>query len=106
MWRRPLRASGSKLFFFDLHSDGHLVTLFSATNYCGLCNNNGAVIEATWGDAHSSAGWTNDRTTLVLQAKLISAHVEQDARQTWVMGRQAAPPTPPRDRPTAKGAEA
>ena len=90
---------------FDLHSDGHLVTLFSATNYCGLCNNNGAVIEATWGDAHSSAGWTNDRTTLVLQAKLISAHVEQDARQTWVMGRQAAPPTPPRDRPTAKGAE-
>ena len=33
---------------FDLHSDGHLVTLFSATNYCGVCRNNGAVIEATW----------------------------------------------------------
>ena len=68
---------------FDLHSDGHLVTLFSATNYCGLCNNNGAVIEATWGDAHSSAGWTNDRTTLVLQAKLISAQTPHAEPQTW-----------------------
>lgn len=95
-----IRAHEVTMDGFDLHSDGHLVTLFSATNYCGVCNNNGAVIEATWGDAHSSGGWTNDRSTLVLQAKLISSHVGDDAQKTWVMGRQSAPPTPPRDRPT------
>lgn len=120
-----IRAHEVTMDGFDLHSDGHLVTLFSATNYCGVCNNNGAVIEATWGDAHSSGGWTNDRSTLVLQvhlshfslsvlslapsccshvshcsqAKLISSHVGEDAQKTWVMGRQSAPPTPPRDRP-------
>ena len=94
-----IRAHEVTMDGFDLHSDGHLVTLFSATNYCGVCGNNGAVIEATWGDAHSSGGWTNDRSTLVLQAKLISSHVGENAQQTWVMGRQAAPPTPPRDRP-------
>lgn len=92
-----IRAHEVTMDGFDLHSDGHLVTLFSATNYCGVCKNNGAVIEATWGDACSSAGYTNDRATLVLQAKLISAAVEHDARATWVMGRGAAPPTPPRD---------
>ena len=98
-----IRAHEVTMDGFDLHSDGHLVTLFSATNYCGVCKNNGAVIEATWGDAHSSAGYTHDRSTLVLQAKLISAAVETDARSTWVMGRTAAPPTPPRDRPNSAG---
>jgi hypothetical protein len=94
-----IRAHEVTMDGFDLHSDGHLVTLFSATNYCGVCGNNGAVIEATWGDAHSSGGSTNDRNTLVLQAKLSSSHVGEDAQKTWVMGRQATPPTPPRDRP-------
>ena len=41
-----IRAHEVTMDGFDLHSDGHLVTLFSATNYCGVCGNNGAVIEA------------------------------------------------------------
>ena len=34
--RMIIRAHEVTLDGFDLHSDGHLVTLFSATNYCGV----------------------------------------------------------------------
>jgi len=29
---------------FELFSQGHLITLFSATNYCGTANNVGAIL--------------------------------------------------------------
>ncbi|CAD7705298.1 unnamed protein product [Ostreobium quekettii] len=88
---------------FERFAQGHLITLFSATNYCGTANNAGAILVLG--------------RNLVLVPKLIhplppttprssdSAGVEENAQQptdTWMQViNEERPPTPPRGRPNA-----
>ena len=92
--RMIVRAHEVTMDGFDLHSDGHLVTLFSATNYCGVCGNNGAVLQVTWGSPQDS--YSTERDTLILQAKVINCKVGREGgAKTWLSS-QERPPTPPR----------
>ncbi len=71
------------------HADGLLVTLFSATHYCGRQNNAGAVIEASLDNAKYPF--------IRLQAKAIAPSIlnpELSWNETIVLER---PPTPVRD---------
>eukprot|EP00741_Cyanophora_paradoxa_P012657 tig00020614_g12228.t1 len=53
----------------DWHTGGRVITVFSATNYCGRDNNNGAVLEVSLADEYDADG----RKQGFLQAKVLSA---------------------------------
>eukprot|EP00656_Telonema_subtile_P020074 TRINITY_DN21245_c0_g1_i3.p1 TRINITY_DN21245_c0_g1~~TRINITY_DN21245_c0_g1_i3.p1 ORF type:complete len:882 (+),score=225.94 TRINITY_DN21245_c0_g1_i3:78-2723(+) len=71
---------------FDLHSGGRCVTVFSATNYCGVYQNTGAVLEVFWDH-------TPGTHQLLVQAKLIGPGV--GTTEEW-QDIAECPPTPPR----------
>lgn len=92
---------------FERFAQGHLITLFSATNYCGTAGNAGAILVLG--------------RDLVMVPKLIhplppstprtpdsSGNLDEDANQnshdTWMQQvNEERPPTPPRGRPHTPG---
>eukprot|EP01025_Chloroclados_australasicus_P061670 TRINITY_DN8107_c0_g1_i2.p2 TRINITY_DN8107_c0_g1~~TRINITY_DN8107_c0_g1_i2.p2 ORF type:complete len:115 (+),score=14.92 TRINITY_DN8107_c0_g1_i2:30-347(+) len=89
---------------FERFAQGHLITLFSATNYCGTANNAGAILVLG--------------RDLVMVPKLIhplppaaSGHQvmglapgESPMMDPWMQGlNEERPPTPPRGRPDLGG---
>lgn len=78
---------------FDLHSGGRCVTVFSATNYCGIYQNTGAVLEVFWDHAPGEH-------QLLVQAKLIGPGVgsaESIDHDNWQQVEEDRPATPPRN---------
>jgi len=86
---------------FERFAQGHLITLFSATNYCGTANNAGAILVLG--------------RDLIMVPKLIhplppmqpAAGLEQEGApqlDTWMQSiNEERPPTPPRGRPDLNG---
>jgi diadenosine tetraphosphatase ApaH/serine/threonine PP2A family protein phosphatase len=64
----------------EVFASGRLLTVFSATNYCGVMKNNGAIV------------LINDR--LIISAKTIKCR-DADDSQDWVDASMQPPPSPP-----------
>eukprot|EP00873_Tetraselmis_striata_P045630 jgi/Tetstr1/465894/TSEL_010511.t1 len=80
---------------FERFAQGHLITLFSATNYCGTANNAGAILVLG--------------RDFVMVPKLIHplppSDDEGNGPDAWMQSvNEDRPPTPPRGRPSANAA--
>lgn len=88
---------------FERFAQGHLITLFSATNYCGTANNAGAIL-VLGRDLVMVPKLIHPLPPTTQHSGVVGPPQEGPVLDTWMTSvNEERPPTPPRGRPDLSG---